>query len=128
MVLQPDRQEFLWPRDKQNHQQFLLINCSLMVMILLEFSLRNNTFNLYSFMFLGNFPVGEEMEYPIVADDRTAKDRFTSEEKKALDRSQIAEKGLEAGKLTFNLITFIDYMESFNFLHFQVLPFLLAAV
>ena len=29
------------------------------------------------------------MEYPIGADDRTAKDRFTSEEKKALDRSQI---------------------------------------
>ncbi len=43
-------------------------------------------------------------------------------------RLLIAEKGLEAGKLTFNLITFIDYMESFNFLHFQVLPFLLAAV
>ncbi len=40
-------------------------------------------------MLLGNFPVGEEMEYPIVADDRTAKDRFTSEEKKALDRSQM---------------------------------------
>lgn len=29
------------------------------------------------------------MEYPVVADDRTAKDRFTSEEKKALDRAQI---------------------------------------
>ena len=29
------------------------------------------------------------MEYPIGADDRTEKDRFTSEEKKALDRSQI---------------------------------------
>ncbi len=37
----------------------------------------------------GNFPVGEEVEYPVVADDRTAKDRFTSEEKKALDRSQM---------------------------------------
>ncbi|XP_071444674.1 methionine aminopeptidase 2 [Hetaerina americana] len=34
----------------------------------------------------GNFPVGQEMEYPIVNDDRTAKDRFTSEEKRALDR------------------------------------------
>ena len=28
------------------------------------------------------------MDYPVVADDRMAKDRFTSEEKKALDRSQ----------------------------------------
>nr|CAH0110299.1 unnamed protein product [Daphnia galeata] len=37
----------------------------------------------------GNFPVGEEMEYPIVGDDRTAKDRFTTEEKKALDRAQM---------------------------------------
>ncbi|XP_046442667.1 methionine aminopeptidase 2-like [Daphnia pulex] len=37
----------------------------------------------------GNFPVGEEMEYPVVGDDRTAKDRFTSEEKKALDRAQM---------------------------------------
>ena len=36
----------------------------------------------------GNFPVGEEMEYPIVNDSRTAKDRFTSEEKKAIDLSQ----------------------------------------
>ncbi|XP_046408320.1 methionine aminopeptidase 2 [Ischnura elegans] len=34
----------------------------------------------------GNFPVGQEMEYPIVNDDRTAKDRFSSEEKRALDR------------------------------------------
>lgn len=32
------------------------------------------------------FPVGEIMEYPIVNDDRTAKDRFTSEEKRTLDR------------------------------------------
>ncbi|XP_050310229.1 methionine aminopeptidase 2 [Anthonomus grandis grandis] len=32
------------------------------------------------------FPIGEIMEYPIVNDDRTAKDRFTSEEKRALDR------------------------------------------
>lgn len=37
----------------------------------------------------GNFPIGQIMEYPVVADDRTAKDRFTSEEKKALDRSQL---------------------------------------
>lgn len=29
------------------------------------------------------------MEYPVAADDRTAKDRFSSEEKKALDRAQI---------------------------------------
>jgi len=29
------------------------------------------------------------MEYPIVGDDRTAKDRFTTEEKKALDRAQM---------------------------------------
>lgn len=34
----------------------------------------------------GVFPVGEIQDYPIVNDDRTAKDRFTSEEKKALDR------------------------------------------
>lgn len=38
---------------------------------------------------IGNFPVGEEVDYPNVADDRTAKDRFSSEEKKALDRSQL---------------------------------------
>merc|ERR1712071_186687 len=36
----------------------------------------------------GNFPIGEIQDYPIGNDDRTAKDRFTSEEKKALDRSQ----------------------------------------
>ena len=29
------------------------------------------------------------MEYSTVGDDRTAKDRFTSEEKKALDRAQM---------------------------------------
>ncbi|KAL0277878.1 UNVERIFIED_CONTAM: hypothetical protein PYX00_005002 [Menopon gallinae] len=34
----------------------------------------------------GVFPVGEIMEYPIIQDDRTAKDRFTSEEKRAIDR------------------------------------------
>ncbi|XP_017774316.1 PREDICTED: methionine aminopeptidase 2 [Nicrophorus vespilloides] len=34
------------------------------------------------------FPVGEIMEYPIGKDERTAKNRFTSEEKKALDRMQ----------------------------------------
>lgn len=28
------------------------------------------------------------MEYPLVGDSRTAKDRFTSEEKRALDRLQ----------------------------------------
>ena len=38
--------------------------------------------------FIGNFPIGEIQDYPIGNDDRTAKDRFTSEEKKALDRSQ----------------------------------------
>lgn len=32
------------------------------------------------------FPEGEIMEHPIKNDDRTAKDRFTSEEKRALDR------------------------------------------
>jgi len=36
----------------------------------------------------GVFPVGEEMEYPLVRDSRTAKDRFTNEEKRALDRLQ----------------------------------------
>ena len=39
-----------------------------------------------TYLFLGVFPVGQEMEYPLVNDDRTAKDRFTSEEKRALDR------------------------------------------
>lgn len=34
----------------------------------------------------GVFPLGEVQEYPISKDDRTAKDRFTSEEKRALDR------------------------------------------
>jgi methionyl aminopeptidase len=33
----------------------------------------------------GNFPIGEIQEYPVSQDDRTAKDRFTSEEKKAID-------------------------------------------
>lgn len=32
------------------------------------------------------FPLGEIMQHPAVNDDRTAKDRFTSEEKRALDR------------------------------------------
>lgn len=32
------------------------------------------------------FPVGQIMDYPPLKDDRTAKDRFTSEEKRALDR------------------------------------------
>ncbi|KAL4226349.1 Methionine aminopeptidase 2 [Mactra antiquata] len=35
----------------------------------------------------GNFPEGEIMEHPIAANDQTAKDRFTSEEKRALDRA-----------------------------------------
>ena len=57
---------------------------------------KKNIFHLVTFgstnMFVftkGNFPVGEEVDYPSVADDRTAKDRFSSEEKKALDRSQL---------------------------------------
>lgn len=40
----------------------------------------------------GNFPEGEIMEYPIpkdMVDDQTAKDRFTSEEKRALDRMHL---------------------------------------
>ncbi|RZF32004.1 hypothetical protein LSTR_LSTR007082 [Laodelphax striatellus] len=37
-------------------------------------------------LFTGGFPVGEEMEYPNVNDSRSAKDRFSSEEKRALDR------------------------------------------
>lgn len=32
------------------------------------------------------FPLGEILDYPPLKDDRTAKDRFTSEEKRALDR------------------------------------------
>ncbi|XP_055684985.1 methionine aminopeptidase 2 [Lutzomyia longipalpis] len=34
----------------------------------------------------GNFPEGEIMHHPTLVDDRTAKDRFTNEEKRALDR------------------------------------------
>lgn len=34
------------------------------------------------------YPEGQIMEYPPAKDGRTAKDRFTSEEKKALDRMQ----------------------------------------
>lgn len=34
----------------------------------------------------GVFPVGEIQDYPVKQDDRTAKDRFTTEEKRALDR------------------------------------------
>lgn len=41
---------------------------------------------LFKFPILGVFPVGEEMEYPAQKDGRTAKDRFTSEEKRILDR------------------------------------------
>lgn len=32
------------------------------------------------------FPIGEIQQYPLSKDDRTAKDRFTNEEKRALDR------------------------------------------
>lgn len=32
------------------------------------------------------FPIGEIQDYPTPKDDRTARDRFTSEEKRALDR------------------------------------------
>jgi hypothetical protein len=42
----------------------------------------------YYFVAAGVFPVGEEMEYPLVGDSRTAKNRFTNEEKRALDRLQ----------------------------------------
>ncbi|XP_076338496.1 methionyl aminopeptidase und isoform X2 [Tachypleus tridentatus] len=36
----------------------------------------------------GNFPVGEEMEYPIPQDGRSAKDRYTNEEKKTIENMQ----------------------------------------
>ncbi|KAG8194817.1 hypothetical protein JTE90_017256 [Oedothorax gibbosus] len=36
----------------------------------------------------GNFPVGEEVEYASAADSRTAKDRFSSEEKKAIEQME----------------------------------------
>lgn len=38
----------------------------------------------------GNFPIGQIMDHPSASgiDDRTAKDRFSSEEARALDRSQ----------------------------------------
>lgn len=35
----------------------------------------------------GNYPEGEIMEYPVVQDSTTAKDRMTNEEKRALDRA-----------------------------------------
>ncbi|XP_060567724.1 methionine aminopeptidase 2-like, partial [Ruditapes philippinarum] len=35
----------------------------------------------------GNFPEGEILDHPIAANDQTAKDRFSSEEKRALDRA-----------------------------------------
>ncbi|KAG9509277.1 Methionine aminopeptidase 2, partial [Fragariocoptes setiger] len=35
----------------------------------------------------GNYPVGEEMEYPIVNDYRNASDRVTNEEKKTIERA-----------------------------------------
>ena len=37
----------------------------------------------------GQFPEGQIMEYPAAQDGRSAKDRFGTEEKRALDRSQI---------------------------------------
>ena len=37
----------------------------------------------------GNFPEGQIMEHPIAANDQKAKDRFTSEEARALDRLQL---------------------------------------
>ncbi|XP_052780976.1 methionine aminopeptidase 2-like [Mya arenaria] len=37
----------------------------------------------------GNFPEGEVLDHPIAANDQTAKNRFNSDEKKALDRSNI---------------------------------------
>jgi methionyl aminopeptidase len=40
-------------------------------------------------LFQGNYPVGQEMEYPALQDDQKARDRFTSEEKRALDRAQL---------------------------------------
>ena len=40
-------------------------------------------------LFTGTYPVGQEMEYPVAQDDLKAKNRFSSEEKRALDRSQI---------------------------------------
>ncbi|KAF8768372.1 methionine aminopeptidase 2-like isoform X2 [Argiope bruennichi] len=36
----------------------------------------------------GNFPVGEEVEYASANDSRTAKNRFTSEEKKAIEQME----------------------------------------
>ncbi|KAH3860375.1 hypothetical protein DPMN_023273, partial [Dreissena polymorpha] len=37
----------------------------------------------------GRFPEGEILDHPIAANDQTAKDRFTSEEKRALDRANL---------------------------------------
>lgn len=37
-------------------------------------------------MFIGVFPIGEIQEYSLGKDERTSKDRFSTEEKKALDR------------------------------------------
>lgn len=41
-----------------------------------------------SYLCAGVYPVGQIMDYPAVNDSRTAKDRFTSEEKRALDRAE----------------------------------------
>ena len=40
-------------------------------------------------LFTGTYPVGQEMEYPVTQDDLKAKDRFSSEEARALDRAQL---------------------------------------
>ena len=37
----------------------------------------------------GNYPEGQIMDHPIANDDSKAKDRFTSEEARALDRAQL---------------------------------------
>lgn len=63
------------------------------------------------------------MEYPVAADDRTAKDRFSSEEKKALDRSQSdiyneARCAAEAHRQVTNFISVLKYCELTTFLSF----------
>lgn len=48
-------------------------------------------FNIYfshfksTFVFAGVYPVGQEMEHPKIPDDRIAQNRFTYEEKKAIE-------------------------------------------
>lgn len=72
-------------------------------------------------VFKGNFPIGEIMDYPIVNDNRTAKDRFTSEEKKALDRSQNdiyneARCAAEAHRQVFFILYILVHMHFQGFL------------